>query len=273
MATASKTYGEHLLTKLMMTNTLKNKNVLFLHADNPEDDGKIDIYLNENYITNEKIRNDLNKYILKEENLKLSTDKLFFNNMEEILKFYNIDFFYFYAIFKNRASLNQPYFDKVYCYTDRRSIIPKQVIQMILRSRQIIDKKNIFYTPTCYYNKVNLNDYEEASRKLNIKKIELKQELEGNAKSLGIHLKQEEHNLNYDYLQNIINYDDYKKKCFYIYELINTLKKNLYNDPSFKYFYLHDSTEKREVKVRYNTKYSNWLNYNILNDEEYYKIK
>jgi hypothetical protein len=144
---------------------------------------------------------------------------------------------------------------------------------MILRSRQIIDKQIIFYTPTCYYNKVNLNDYEEVSRKFNIKKIELKQELEGNAKSLGIHLKQEEHNLNYDYLQNIINYDDYKKKCFYIYELINTLKKNLYNDPSFKYFDLRDSTEKREVKVLYNTKYLNWLNYNILNDEEYYKIK
>jgi hypothetical protein len=47
----------------------------------------------------------------------------------------------------------------------------------------------------------------------------------------------------------------------------------LYNDPTFKYFDLQDSTEKREVKVRYNTKYLNWLNYNILNDEEYYKIK
>jgi len=39
MATASKTYGDHLLTKLRLTNTLNDKNVLYLHADSPGDDG------------------------------------------------------------------------------------------------------------------------------------------------------------------------------------------------------------------------------------------
>ena len=146
--------------------------------------------------------------------------------MEETFKFYNIDFFMFTPSLKTGASLNQPYFNKVYCFTERRSIIPKQMIQMILRNRQIIDKQIIFYTPTCYYNKANLNDYDDVSRKFNIQKIELQQELDDNATSLGLNLKKEEHNLNYDYLQNIINYDEYKKKSFYIYELINTLKKN-----------------------------------------------
>jgi hypothetical protein len=64
---------------------------------------------------------------------------IFLFYMNEILEFFKIDIFIFTPSLKIGASLNNAYFNKVYCYTDRRSIIPKQIIQMILRSRQIID--------------------------------------------------------------------------------------------------------------------------------------
>ena len=175
MATASKTYGEHLINKLMKGNILHNKNLLFLHADTAKDDGKIDIYLKGKYISNDKIRDDINiNYdILKinKEHLNLNIDMIFLIYMSEIIEFYKIDIFIFTPSLKTGASLNKPYFNKVYCYTERRSIIPKQIIQMILRSRQIIDKKIVFYTPNYYYNKINLNDYEEETEKFNIKKL------------------------------------------------------------------------------------------------------
>ena len=47
----------------------------------------------------------------------------------------------------------------------------------------------------------------------------------------------------------------------------------MYNEPKFKYFDLHNATHKIDTKLTIDTKYLNWLNYNIISDEEYYKIK
>jgi hypothetical protein len=277
MATASKTYGEHLINKLMKGNILHNKNLLFLHADTAKDDGKIDIYLTGKYISNDKIRDDINKNydILKinKEHLNLNIDMIFLIYMSEIIEFYKIDIFIFTPSLKTGASLNKPYFNKVYCYTEKRSIIPKQIIQMILRSRQIIDKKIVFYTPNYYYNKINLNDYEEETEKFNIKKIELSNELKKTAGILNLKLKEDEEDLNYNTLQNIINYEDHKKKYFYIYELLNTLKKNLYNEPSFIYFNIKDTAEKKEDKEESDDKFISWLKHDTLNYDEYNIIK
>jgi hypothetical protein len=261
----------------MKGNILHNKNLLFLHADTAKDDGKIDIYLKGKYISNDKIRDDINiNYdILKinKEHLNLNIDMIFLIYMSEIIEFYKFDIFIFTPSLKTGASLNKPYFNKVYCYTERRSIIPKQIIQMILRSRQIIDKKIVFYTPNYYYNKINLNDYEEETEKFNIKKIELSNEFKKTAGILNLKLKEDEEDLNYNTLQNIINYEDHKKKYFYIYELLNTLKRNLYNEPSFIYFDIKDTIEKKEDKEESDDKFLRWLDYDILNYEEYNIIK
>jgi hypothetical protein len=278
IATASKTYGEEVVNKIKANDDLKNKNILFLHADTAKDDGKIDLYLNNVYITNDKIREDINNNYellsIKEEHLKLNIDIIFLIYMSEIIKFYNIHIFLFTPSLKTGASLNEPYFNKVYCFTDRRSIIPKQIIQMILRSRQIIDKKIIIYTPFYYYNKIDLNSYDDETKNFNIKEIELKQQVKAKAEILNIKLDNEEIDLNYNTLQDIINYENHKKSHFYIYELINTLKNNAYNEPIFKFFNLEETTEPKDtLKTPNEDIIKHWMKYDSLNLEDYNKIK
>ena len=144
---------------------------------------------------------------------------------------------------------------------------------MILRSRKIIDKKIVFYTPNYYYNKINLNDYEDETEKFNIKKIELTNELKKTASNLNLKLKEDEEDLNYNTLQNIINFEEYKKKYFYVYELLNTLNINLYKTPSFNYFDINDTAEIKEDKEESDNKFLSWLDYDVLNYDEYNIIK
>ena len=276
--TASKTYGEVLTNKILRSEELLNKNILFLHANKAEDDGKTDIYIKNKYHTNEKIKEDIKnnykKLNIEEEHLKLPLDTIFLIYMSDIIKFYDIDIFIFTPSLKTGTSLNNPYFNKIYCYTDKRSIIPKQIIQMILRSRQIIDKEILFYTPHFYYNKINLNEFTEETEKFNIKKIELNKEINETAELIKIKIDKTEININYEKLQDIINYESYKKNTFYIYELINTLRKNGYKEPTFIYFNINDTAEAKEAKQDpQEDKLNEWLNYELLDEKEYNIIK
>jgi len=268
VATASKTYGDLLTIKILTHKDLKNKNLLFLHADDTKDDGKTDIYIKNEYVKNDIVKTEiLENLTIKEEHKNLNIDVLFLIYMSEIIEFYKIDIFIFTPSLKTGTSLNNPYFNKIFCYTDRRSIIPKQMIQMILRSRQIIDKQIIFYTPLNYYNKIILNNYDEETEKFNIKEYDLINELKKTTEELNITLNFNEINKNYETLQGIINYEDYIKNNFYIYELINTLIKNGYKKPIFKYVELNQQKEeKEEVKETKEDKLKIWLSYKLIYD-------
>ena len=152
------------------------------------------------------------------------------------------------------------------------------MIQMILRSRQIIDKQIIFYTPLNYYNKIILNNYDEETEKFNIKEYDLINELKKTTEELNITLNFNEINKNYETLQGIINYEEHIKNNFYIYELINTLIKNGYKKPIFKYVELNQQKEeKEEVKETKEDKLKIWLDYKLiyvdLTVEEFKELK